>query len=631
MAAVVEDLRAGARAMEQARWLEARTAYERVLDTDPSPEQTGAALEGLGQALWFLGEVAAGITARERAFTEYAAARACGDAARVAVWVSHQHLTAGRTSAARGWLARAERALEHVPECSGHGWVAVERARHATDVEEQVGHCERALDVARRTGAEDLEVFALSLLGRAETAAGRRERGMGLLEEAMAAATSGVVRNVHTLAEAYCNLVMACTNAGEWERAAEWCEHVEEFARTHETAPLWGACRSVHAEVLLARGHWAEAETALTAALETAGRFVPGIGEPAIASLAELRVAQGRLAEAEQLLTGRSETASALRSLALLRIADGRPAVAVELLTRGLRAAGGDVMRTAQLLAALVDAHLAVGDAPSAGTAAARLDALADSTGIHLVRARGALASARVFLGSGPTGAPGAAEDAEGAAGGGVAEGADGGGVRSAGADAGEGRGEGRGGGAVEDVTRCAARRAAEALALFESLVMPLEVAESRLELARASVETSPEVAAEEADAALATFRELGAVAAERRAESVLAGLRSPGLGGRGPMSTGAGVSARGAAGVSVGASAGVDRVQAGLLGRPLTAREREVLELVARGRSNAAIARELVISEKTAGHHVSHILAKLGARNRAEAAAMSRAPSPGS
>ena len=189
----------------------------------------------------------------------------------------------------------------------------------------------------------------------------------------MAAATSGAVRNVHTLAEAYCNLVMACTNAGAWDRAAEWCEHVEEFARTHETAPLWGACRTVHAEVLLARGHWTEAEVALTAALETAGRYIPELGAPAVASLAELRVAQGRLDEAERLLAGREETPAALRSLALLRIADGRPGVAVALLTRGLRAVGGDVMRAAQMLAALVDAHLAVGDTDRA--AEASLDA----------------------------------------------------------------------------------------------------------------------------------------------------------------------------------------------------------------------------------------------------------------
>ena len=57
-------------------------------------------------------------------------------------------------------------------------------------------------------------------------------------------------------------------------------------------------------------------------------------------------------------------------------------------------------------------------------------------------------------------------------------------------------------------------------------------------------------------------------------------------------------------------------------LGAELTAREQEVLELIALGMSNARIARTLVISEKTAGHHVSRILTKLGVHNRAEAAA---------
>jgi len=53
-----------------------------------------------------------------------------------------------------------------------------------------------------------------------------------------------------------------------------------------------------------------------------------------------------------------------------------------------------------------------------------------------------------------------------------------------------------------------------------------------------------------------------------------------------------------------------------------LTAREQEVLELLALGMSNAKIAATLFITEKTAGHHVSRILAKLGVRNRTEAAA---------
>ncbi|MEU0629979.1 response regulator [Streptomyces sp. NPDC057575] len=43
-----------------------------------------------------------------------------------------------------------------------------------------------------------------------------------------------------------------------------------------------------------------------------------------------------------------------------------------------------------------------------------------------------------------------------------------------------------------------------------------------------------------------------------------------------------------------------------------LTAREREVLALVAQGRSNGAIARELVVSEAAVGKHIGNILAKL-------------------
>jgi HD-GYP domain-containing protein (c-di-GMP phosphodiesterase class II) len=52
-----------------------------------------------------------------------------------------------------------------------------------------------------------------------------------------------------------------------------------------------------------------------------------------------------------------------------------------------------------------------------------------------------------------------------------------------------------------------------------------------------------------------------------------------------------------------------------------LTAREIEVLQLLARGLSNRKIAEQLVISPKTAGNHVEHIYAKIGASSRAAAA----------
>jgi DNA-binding NarL/FixJ family response regulator len=60
-----------------------------------------------------------------------------------------------------------------------------------------------------------------------------------------------------------------------------------------------------------------------------------------------------------------------------------------------------------------------------------------------------------------------------------------------------------------------------------------------------------------------------------------------------------------------------------------LTFREAEVLGLIARGYTNREIAEKLVISVKTASVHVSHILAKLDAPNRREAAAIAHRLSP--
>jgi ATP/maltotriose-dependent transcriptional regulator MalT len=522
--------------LESAQWEAARDAFEAALQEEDTPD----AHDGLGLALWFLGRVEEGIAARERAFDGFVRQDRCDVAARAAAWVSHQYLLAGRASAARGWLSRAERALEDT-RCEGHGWVTVERARHAEGLEECADHARRAMDIARETGAADLEVFALSLLGQAEVRAGRIPEGMQLLEEAMTAASTGRVRNVHTLAEAYCNLIAACASAGDWERAAEWCEHVDEFAREHGTMPLLGACRTIHADVLVARGRWPEAERALQSALETHARYVPEMGAPTVASMAELRIRQGRLADAEQLLAGREEHPSSLRALAQLRIADGQPEVAAALLERGLTAVDGDAVGTTQLLAPLVDARLASGDTDGAAAAADELAEVARRSGIRLAGARAELAGARVQLAAGRAAA--------------------------------------------------AAEPARRALAAFSRLAMPLDIGEARLELARALVAEQPALAEEEARAAYDAFRELGASRAMDAAAGVLREL-----GG----ATGARPRAHG----------------------ELTARELEVLSLLARGMSNAQIGRTLFITEKTAGHHVSRILTKLGVRNRAEAAA---------
>ena len=531
-------LSAGSAALERADWEGAQRAFRAVLDDAAVPE----AHEGLGLALWFLGQVPRALRERERAFDGFVAAERCDDAARVAVWVSHQHLLGGRTSAARGWLARAERISAGLQVSGpGRGWVAVERARHATGLQEQITEARRAKGIGLATGAVDLEVFALSLLGRAVVTSGRREEGLRLLEEAMAAASSGRVRDVHTLAEAYCNLIEGCAAAGEWERGAEWCELVEDFARSHQAPPLFGACRTIHADVLLATGHWLQAERVLQAALQTHARYVPQMSEPAVTLLAELRVRQGRLLDAGRLLAGGLERPGRRRALALLRLAEGRPAEAVALLQQAVTAAGDHPVRAAQVWAPLVDALLARADVGGAARAAAALRQVADGAGTHLATALADLATARVVAsGSQP-------------------------------ADA--------------------AQPARQALVGFERLRMPYEVAHARLELARALVSSAPALACDEARSALEVFQALGAPAAVDAAAALVRVLE--------------------------GATAPRQRA----VGR-LTAREREVLALVALGASNADVAAALCISEKTAGHHVSHILAKLGVRNRTAAAA---------
>ena len=130
-----------------------------------------------------------------------------------------------------------------------------------------------------------------------------------------------------------------------------------------------------------------------------------------------------------------------------------------------------------------------------------------------------------------------------------------------------------------------------EALAGFARAQMPMELARSRLELATALATEHPEVALAEARSALDGFERLQAA---RDVDAAAALLRSLGVRTPSPART------------------------SGLL----TKREAEVLELLGHGLSNPEISDRLYISRKTVEHHVGNILAKLGLRNRGEAAA---------
>jgi DNA-binding CsgD family transcriptional regulator/predicted negative regulator of RcsB-dependent stress response len=152
--------------------------------------------------------------------------------------------------------------------------------------------------------------------------------------------------------------------------------------------------------------------------------------------------------------------------------------------------------------------------------------------------------------------------------------------------------------GIVGDGDEVGAGHLEAALAAFADAGLPLEEARTRLELARMLSMGKPGVAIAEARAALAIFDRLGA-APDADAAAHL--LRSLGARGRtGPR-------------------------EVGLLSK----REQEVLQLLRMGLSNPEIAGRLFISRKTAAHHVSNVLSKLGLRNRAEAAAFAAQAGP--
>ncbi len=139
-----------------------------------------------------------------------------------------------------------------------------------------------------------------------------------------------------------------------------------------------------------------------------------------------------------------------------------------------------------------------------------------------------------------------------------------------------------------------------EAKSRLEPHERPLLAAVISLELAQALAEIGDRGAAiDHGRAALAAFDRLGANQLVDQADALLRSL---------------GARAR-----------SVARPSAVAVGR-LTAREQEVLALLREGLTNAEIGARLFISAKTVEHHVGRVLSKLGARSRAEAAAVATA-----
>jgi DNA-binding NarL/FixJ family response regulator len=456
-------------ALAAGRWIDARTLYENALQDAESAE----ACEGLSQALWWLDDVAEAVRMRERA---YVLARAAGDAAtaiRNATWISRLLASFGNAAASDGWLARAESLAEEAGPTIERAYVELMRAKKAADAETAECHAARALGIARDFGDIDFEMFARSELGRALVTRGRIDEGMRQLDEAVAAATGGEMRQLPFIGDTCCNMLSACERAADYVRLWEWFRIVDDFCRRHHCTPMMNYCRTLFGGALITVGRWCEAEQELLAAAAVSDENYPSMRVAALARLALLRVREGRFDEARSLLTGIENQRSAAEAVAALELATGNAPTAAVVLRRSLRDTAEDALTAVPLLDLFVIAMLALGDAEQARVAASRLAAVAERTNRTPFRAFAVRAAARV------------------------------------------------------DLDCAAMERAAE---LFDQASMRFDAAVCRLELAEQMAESDRDTAAFDARIAFDAFDRLGANAHADRAAQL---LRSLGVRGR--------------------------------------------------------------------------------------------------
>ncbi|HEU4996226.1 MAG TPA: LuxR C-terminal-related transcriptional regulator [Gemmatimonadaceae bacterium] len=472
------SLEAGREAFRRGALEEARAHFEKCAAEGESPE----ALEELGLVAWWRDDAATTFDARERAYRLYRDRDDVRGAARVALWLVWDSLAfRGDTAVASGWMERARRLLEGHEDSAEFGWLLAREGEvtlfRAHDPRAACTIAVRAAEIGRRLADRALEFTGLALEGLALVSAGDVAPGLRRLDEATAAATAGEVKELHAVGVVCCWQIFACERVRDFERAAQWCARAEEFTRRWHLRPLSAVCRAQYAGVQIWRGHWAEAEAELLAAVQDLESARPAMAVQAIARLGELRLRQGRFADASRLFEQAASQPVARVGRAALLLEQGEADESAAELERFL-AYVGDKEPTirAGALELSVRSHAARGDRAAATKALEELDDIARSIPTTPMMAAAVIAEGALL----------------------------------------------RAFGAPSDAARCFQR----AVDLFQESGAPFEVAQARLALAHVLAENGSRGAAtREAGLARDAFHSLGAHAYEARAAAWLAGV----------------------------------------------------------------------------------------------------------
>ena len=529
------ELELGRESYASSAWAAAYESLARADGLEPlGPED----LVLFGISAYMLGHEDEWMRIFERACHEYEESGELRPAARCAFWIGINLALRGEMGPATGWLGRAQRLLEPEGDCAERGYLllpVVFEHEAMGDYEGAFATAATAAEIGERFGDKDLLALAVDTQGEVLVRGGRVREGLGLLDEAMVAATTGELSPIVT-GIVYCGVILACEEVYELRRAREWTAVLTRWCEGQpDLLAFTGRCLVHRAQLMQLQGAWPDA---LDEAERANRRFEKSMNQAAAGKArylqGEVYRLRGEFTEAEEAY-GRASLLGLepQPGLALLRLAQGNADAAAAAIRRVVGETA-DGLRRASLLPAYVEILLAVGDVEEARRACDQLEEVAAQCDSELLHAQ--LAHAR-----------GAVELAAG------------------------------------DARRAlvSLRRAAR---MWQELEAPYEAARARLLVGRACKALGDEEAfALELDAARRTFEELGA---------------RPDL-------------------VSIDSFTGTAADPHGL-----TARELEVLRLVATGKSNREIASELVISEHTVARHVQNIFRKLGVPSRTAAGA---------
>ena len=554
----MSTLARGREAYAARRWPDAVGQYTAA---DHDAELPAGDLEQLAISVILTGRGAEGVDILSRAHLKYLADGDYAAAARCAVWTGMNLILQGEPARSAGWLARARRIVEDLPEpCPFEGLLSVPiglGALYQGDGATAADAFTRAADLGRARGDADTAALGTLGLGQAKIMLGELDDGLALLDEAMVAVTVGEISPIPA-GIIYCAVIETCRLAFDLQRAHEWTRALDRWCEAQQNLVVFsGQCQMHRAELYRLHGAWTEAIDAARTAQDLAVRGDRMATYGGFYEQGEIHRLRGEFDAAEAAYLHAQETGfPAQPGLALLRLAHGRADRAQSMLRQAM--AGVDPAYRRLMLAARVEIELAAGDAPAARAAAEELDSLRASIDMPLLHALADQSQAAVLFHDGDTGA------------------------------------------ALVVLRRAWTR--------WLSLDAPFEAARCRALLARLCAALGDEESARlEREAARAVFAELGAAPA-------LAGLERAELGQSAHGQSGPGAADARTAPAPTTRNEDHHAADAG----PLTARETEVVQLVSAGLSNRNIAAELFISEKTVARHLSNIFTKLGLTSRA-------------